>query len=492
MTEHTLVEDKLSALAARMEFLASEMHDKIYPPSSNPAPPQTLAGLLLDHIPFYPRSAVDLVGPPVQLRQYIRFLQSAAKYTTTSRAEALSLSPEIRGAIAGLMETPAPHTRSPNNAFESLRALQWRLLMFKRGLQGIVQSRTVAYWEVEATADALRLAMQNIGCAQECVEDLELNGPRVEDTRTLVEELEKSTRGSFLLELRKEMEARLEAGVAWKKIDERIVSHELPAAAHITRKIYFRMRQYEENFPRVLEIVAKAQEDGDMEYARKWRRKLFTRSQKVLNAIRDHRATFIIVLDRLVALHPENDEKATLLREAKQALVLSTDVTYEYMLMLTNKAKYASWLEWVGIISGRLELVRELVERATVAGKHLEQYVWGGSGLGEVDMDKKNLIINARMGLVIIYDAAWRLEKRMKQDVEDLREASLVLCEEVQSEFKVPSTGSRGLERFKAISSWKSEHQVRRSFIDRNQPNPRRPKGASTAEAPSSFLIFDE
>ncbi|CAE6396939.1 unnamed protein product [Rhizoctonia solani] len=494
MTERTLVEDKLSALAARMEFLASETHDKIYPPLSNPAPPKTLVSLLLDHIPISLRGTVELVGPPVQLRQYIRFLQSAAKYTTAIRTAALSLSPEVRGAIAGLMEIPSPHTRDPDNAVESLRALQWRLLMVKRGLQGVVREHTVAYWEVEAAVEALRLAMRNISYAQECVEDLDLNGPKVEDARTLVEEMEKSTRGSYLLELRKEMETRLEANVAWNKVDEMVNSHGLSSAAvRITRKIYHRMRQYEENYPRVLDIFTKAQEDDNMTYARRWRRKPFTRSQRLLNDIRKHKETFRIVLDHLIALHPENDEKVALLREAKQALDISTDITDDYILVLKRKAKRASWLEWADIITSRLELVGELVERTMAADKHLEQYLWGGSSFGEVDMDKKNLYFDARMELVITYDIAWRMEKRMKQDAEDLREVSLLLCEGAPSEFEVPSNAPRELKRFKAKSlSWKSEDQVRRTSIDHNQPSPMRPNDASTAEAPSPVLILDE
>ncbi|KAG8763063.1 hypothetical protein FRC11_006257 [Ceratobasidium sp. 423] len=438
MTERPLVEDKLSALAARMEFFASEMHDKLYPPSSNSAPAQTLVDLLLDHLPISPQSTVDLVGPPAQLRQYIRFLQNAAKYTNTARTQAVSLSPGIRKAIAELVETPAPRTRSPNNVLKQLRAIQWRLLMIKRGVQGIVRSHTVAYSEVSTTADALRGAMRNIGYAQECVEDLETKGPRIEDARTLLEEMEKFARGSFIMDLRKEMESRLGAGVAGKRVEEAIISHGLsPAVAQTTRKVYRRMNEYEE-YPRATEFVTTLQERGGMKHVKKWRRKLFSRSQKVLNNVRMNTAAFNTALDQLIAMHPENDPKVALLREAKQALELDTDITQEYMTHVFGKAKYSSWFEWACVISRRLDLVGELVHRAAIADIHLEQYAWGESVIWGVDTDKRDLFFETRMELVIINDVVWRLERRMKQDVEDLQEVSLLLCEEVQSEIDIP------------------------------------------------------
>ncbi|KDN49432.1 hypothetical protein RSAG8_02134, partial [Rhizoctonia solani AG-8 WAC10335] len=330
MTERTLVEDKLGALAARMEFLASDMHDQIYPPSSNPAPAQTLVDLLLDH--------------RAHLSSYIRFLQNAAKYTTAVRTEELSLSPEARKAIAGLVEIPSPV---------------------------ITKSHTVPYSEIEAMADALRMAMHNISYAQECVEDLESNGPRVEDARTLVEEIEKSAGGSYLLELGKEVERRLEAGAAWGRVEEVIVGYGLSSArTRVFRRVYRRIREYEESFPRLLQVVAKAQEEDNMKRAKRRRRNSFARSRRILFS--------------------------------------------------------------------QLDLVKELLGRALAADKHLEQYAWRESGIWEMDMDRKDLYFDARMELVIIYDAAWRVEKMMKQGVEGLREASVPLRKEVQSEFEDP------------------------------------------------------
>ncbi|CAE6515541.1 unnamed protein product [Rhizoctonia solani] len=499
MTERTLVEDKLSALAARMEFLASEMHDKLYPPSSNPAPAQTLVDLLLDHLPISPRSTANLVGPPAQLRQYIRFLQNAARYTSATHTEAVSLSPEVQKAIAELVETPSPGARSPNNVLEQLRAIQWRLLMIKRGIRGVVDSRTVPHSDVATMGYALQNAMRNIGYAQECVEDLEASGPRIEDARTLLEEMEKFARGSFIMDLRKEMERRLETGVAVKRVEEAIASRGLsPAGAQTTRKVYRRMNRYEE-FPRAVEVVTETQEDGGVRSPAVWRRKLFARGQKVLNLVRMNTAAFNTALDELIAMHPENDPQVALLREAKQALDVRTDPTQEHMTHVFGKLKYASWFKWVHVISERLDLVGGLVHRAAIADVHLEQYAWGDSVVWEVDEDKKDLFFKARMELVIIYEMSWRLERRMKQDVEDLREASVLLCEEVGSEYDIPRPLARGIWRPKANFSFsgESEPSIQSPSSDHKQSNAihkftRHPKDTSTAETPNPVLILDE
>ncbi|CAE6433336.1 unnamed protein product [Rhizoctonia solani] len=436
-TERTLVEDKLGALAARMEFLAAEMHDKLDPPSSNSASAQSLVDLLLDQLPISPELSAHVVGPPAQFKQYIRFLQSAAKHTNTVRAEAISHTPEVRKAIAELVETPAPGTRRPDNALEKLRAIQWRMLMIKRGIQGVVRSRTASHSELTPMFNALREAMRDIGYAQECIQDLEDNGPRVEDARTLVEEMEKSERGSCIMELRKEMERRLAAGVAGKRMEDTIVSYGLSPRT-VTRGAYRRIRQYEDFFPSVMEVVTKAQQEDNLNYAKKWRRKLFTRTQKLLNAIRRHLDNFNTVLDQLIALHPRNDEKAVLLREARQEMDFPTNISDEQFTLIAGKAKYGSWYEWADIIADRLALVEELVDRTVTADRCLEQYAWGESGGLEVDLEKKSLFFDAKLSLVIVYDVAWRLERRMKYDVEGLREAAVLLCEEVQR--KQPSS----------------------------------------------------
>ncbi|KAJ1310332.1 hypothetical protein OPQ81_007071 [Rhizoctonia solani] len=445
-TERPLVEDKLSVLAARMEFLASEMHDKLYPPSSNSAPAHTLVDLLLDHLPISSQGTADLVGPPVQLRQYIRFLQNAAKYATAARVEALSLLPEVRIAIGELVETPSPGTRNPNSVLEKLRAIQWRMLMIKRGIQGIIESRTVHYWEVSSMGSALQNAMRNIGFAQECVEDLETNGPRIEDARALLEEIEKCTKGSFITELRREMERRLEVGVQGKRVEDAMISHGLsPAKSQNIKKIYRQMRQYEEFSPRVSEIVAKAREEDNMRYAKKYRRTPIRSYESLLKTIRTHSHHFAMTLGHLITMHPQNDEKAVLLRQAEQALDFDTDVTNEYSRMTMRKAKNGSWIGCAEIVANRLEVVGEIVHQAVNADRQLERYAWGDSGVWEVDEDKKSLFFDARMELVIIYDAAWRLERRMKQDMEDFRETSVLLCEEVHSVFDIPQSTPREL-----------------------------------------------
>ncbi|CUA72317.1 hypothetical protein RSOLAG22IIIB_00983 [Rhizoctonia solani] len=476
-----------------MEFLASEIYNRSYSPSSNLGPAQTLASLLLDQLPISPRNTANLVGPPVQLRQHSRFLQNAAKHTRAIRAEALELPSEVRMAIVGLMETPGSRTRDSNHAIENLRALQWRLLMLKRGLQSIVKSGTVSYSTIEDMVDALRLAMRSIGYAQECIEDLDINGPRVEDARALLEEMEKSTMGSYLPELRKEMEARLEAGVAWKKVDEAMISHGLsPAVTLPTRFIYHRMRQYEDILPGVLATFTKGQEEGDMTHAKMYRRKPLVWSQKLLNAIRGRIKIFNIILERLAASHPQNDERFELLRDAKEALDISLEPTDECIEMVRGKGKRATWLEWANTVSSRLGLVEELVERAVMANRYLERYTWGESEVWEMDMEKKDLLFGVKLELVIIYDVAWRLERRMKQDMKDFREASLLLREEVPSEIEVSDTTPREPKQFGSkLPDWERELEEQDISSDRGRPKPSRSNAASIARALDSIWILD-
>ncbi|GAB1517545.1 hypothetical protein RhiTH_000594 [Rhizoctonia solani] len=494
-TERTLVEDKLATLVARMEFLATEMHDRLYPPSSNSAPARPLVDLLLDQIPISPKCSTHFVGPPVQLQQYIRFLQSAAKHTNAVRTETILHTPEVRKAIAQLIETPAPGTRRPDNASEQLQAIQWRMLMIKRGLQGVVKSRTISPSLLTPMFSALREAMQDISYAQECIQDLEDNGPRLESARTLVEDMEKSLRGSCIMELRKQMEGRFDAGVAGKRVDDAIVGLGLsPSDIKVTRKAYRRIRHYEE-FPSVVKTVTKAQQDDDLDRAKRWRRKLFARGQKVFNAIRLHMNSFTSILDQMIALHSRDDDKVLALCEARQELNLLTDVSEDQLTLIAGKATYASWSEWADVMSDRLALVEELAGRAVTADRHLEQYAWGELGTWDLGPDRMKLFFDARVELVIICDLAWRLERRMKYDIEGVREASVLLCEEVQSEFEFPEPRTRGSERTSTRhnSLEKSEFRIRSSRGDRGRPKSHYTKDPkSTNDAVNTVLILDE
>ncbi|KAF8758829.1 RF-1 domain [Rhizoctonia solani] len=476
-TERTLVEDKLATLVARMEFLATEMHDRLYPPSSNSAPARPLVDLLLDQIPISPKCSTHFVGPPVQLQQYIRFLQSAAKHTNAVRTETILHTPEVRKAIAQLIETPAPGTRRPDNASEQLQAIQWRMLMIKRGLQGVVKSRTISPSLLTPMFSALREAMQDISYAQECIQDLEDNGPRLESARTLVEDMEKSLRGSCIMELRKQMEGRFDAGVAGKRVDDAIVGLGLsPSDIKVTRKAYRRIRHYEE-FPSVVKTVTKAQQDDDLDRAKRWRRKLFARGQKVFNAIRLHMNSFTSILDQMIALHSRDDDKVLALCEARQELNLLTDVSEDQLTLIAGKATYASWSEWADVMSDRLALVEEL------------------AGTWDLGPDRMKLFFDARVELVIICDLAWRLERRMKYDIEGVREASVLLCEEVQSEFEFPEPRTRGSERTSTRhnSLEKSEFRIRSSRGDRGRPKSHYTKDPkSTNDAVNTVLILDE
>ncbi|CCO26122.1 hypothetical protein BN14_00139 [Rhizoctonia solani AG-1 IB] len=496
-----------------MEFLAAEMHDKIYPPSSNSNPAQSIVDLLLEQLPISPKCSAQLMGPPAQLRQYIRFLQNAAKYTNAVRDEAMSHTPEVRIAIAQLVETPAPGTRRPDNALEQLRAVQWRMLMIKRGIQGVTKSRTVSLSELMPMFNALQEAMRLISYAQECIQDLEDNGPRPEDARTLVEEIERAERGSCIMALRREMERRLAQGVVAKSVEETIADHGLPPTTgkyllsdlsqrwaqelleHVMRRSYLQMRQYESFFPSVLEVVTKAQQEDNLGYAKKWRKKLFSRSQKLLNSIRINTADFSEALDQLIESHPENDEKEALLHEARQVLDLPTSVSEEEFRLIFKKAKWGSWFEWADAITDRLALVEELLDRAAAADRHLERYAWGESGVFEVDPDKKKLFFDARLNLVIIQDVLWRLRRRMKYDIEGLREAAVLLCEEPQSNFEISKSRHRKFQRSKGDRNLleRREPRIRDSSGDHSWHKTYDPKDLkSTNDAVNAFLILDE
>lgn len=237
IAERVLLEDKLDALAARIDFLALEMHAQIHQSTSAP-PPKSLANILLDVLPINPEemsrlSSSSSMAPPVHMRQFVRYLQAAGKATTAARTAALSLPPSLRTAIADEMESAAYTARPPTTPAEHVRALIWRMLMVKRGVSRVVQASGA---DVGMMAGAVRRAVSFLNYAQECLEveekereklgweggkegDGEKVASGVEDVRVLVDEIEKVWEWSILGEVRKEGEARLAAGNAWDLVD---------------------------------------------------------------------------------------------------------------------------------------------------------------------------------------------------------------------------------------------------------------------------------
>ena len=223
IVERVLLEDKLGALAARIDFLASETHAQIHH-STSPPPPKSLAHILLDILPIRPKDLANpspsyADAPPVHMRQFVRYLQAAGKATAAAQTAALSLSPSLRTAIAEEMESATYTTRNPATRAEQVRALIWRTLMIKKGMNRVVQASGA---DVGMLSGAIRRAVSFLNYAQACLEVEEKSaegGKGVEDVRLLVEEIEKVWDWSILSEIRKEGEARLAAGTAWDLVD---------------------------------------------------------------------------------------------------------------------------------------------------------------------------------------------------------------------------------------------------------------------------------
>lgn len=225
IVDRVLLEDKLGALAAQIDFLASETHAQIHH-STSPPPPKSLAYILLDILPIRPehlsQSSSSTDAPPVHMRQFVRYLQAAGKATASARTAALSLPPSLRTAIAEEMESATYTVRNPANRAEQVRALIWRTLMIKKGMNRVVQASGA---DVGMMTVAVRRAVSFLNYAQACLEmegrvnDGEGVSSGVEDVRVLVEEIEKVWEWSILGEIRKEGEARLAAGNAWDLVD---------------------------------------------------------------------------------------------------------------------------------------------------------------------------------------------------------------------------------------------------------------------------------
>lgn len=459
-----LVEDKLGALAARMDFLASETRDKIYHSSSTStlstsdttettrATAQTPINLLLDILPINLEDVSKSTSPPIQLKQYVRYLQLAGKHTITAQNEALSLPNAVRTAIGEETETPAPNTRSPNGALDELRALQWRMLMIKRGMQRVVQAGSATHTQLSAMSASIRNAMRLLTHARDCIEDLEENGPRSESALALLEEMERTTDGSVMLELRREVERRLDAGVAWKRVDEELKKQEAarksesaakseteshgkcpilcrlriqlrPALEPKVRYVYRHLRRIElgEELPRVPQ---RNNPDGTPSWLHdSWRKRQLGRTRNVVNNSNKHVTALHLHIGTLETFHPGDTEKIAHLREAKHAVDPTIGLGLEAACnVLRPKARFATCRVWTHLLNDRREEVEKIKAQLRNTDGHLRAYRRTATDESELSKDVWKTLLSAKLELYIAYDVIWRLARRLGQDVADMRE----------------------------------------------------------------------
>lgn len=466
LVDRVLVEDKLGALSARMDFLASEMHDRIYHTPATPdvaavpAPTttetptrvtaQTLIDVLLDLLPIDPGCVPQSNSPPVQLRQYVRYVQAAGKYAAVARAESLLLSNSTRSAIGEETET-STSTRGSDSTINEVRALLWRALMIKRGMQRVIQAGIATPAELSSMAWAVKLVLRYLTYARECIEDLEARGPKSEDARALFEEVEQTTEGLVLLELRKWTEKRIKAGTAWERVDNEIVklcgdktnqprgekesmcefcvciivtvALTLVAGSKL-RPIYVRLRKVETLQPPPPRLDVRPDgSTGTTGPHYRWRAKSIGRPLKLLKVMYQYILSFCDTLDRLALLVCEDAKKAAILREAKAAIDLPEEVGQAMSDHLFRKAGPATCHQWAYVLNNQRQTVDKIKFQLRATDAHLRLFRVAMLEDGEQQSQEiREAFYDARLELMIAYDVIWRTSNRLAQDAEKMLE----------------------------------------------------------------------
>ncbi|KAG9095861.1 hypothetical protein FS749_009582 [Ceratobasidium sp. UAMH 11750] len=419
VVERVLLEDKLGALAARIEYLAQ---------AQTPAGGQQQAMDAFLDVVWLNVEDVGTMGarsdPPVQMRQFVRYLRGAGKAATDARAAAMDLLPAVRTAIGEEMETPSPGTKNPgaHTPADELRAVIWRMLMVKRGMQRVAAANSESAAGMGALHLAVRRALSHLTYAQQCLEDLEKNGPKGEDAAAVLEEMDRVMEGSVMLDMMKVVERRMEHGTLWRSVDEERekrravkVGEGGTEETHMPRlrQPYERLRLFEE------ELVAPPPPDTK-EHAT-WRLQQHLRSRRVIENVRQRIWRIRTLLDDLIPIFTENHtypHKASHLRTAKSTFTPSTSHHLKEVTEALRKlARRGSPLEWARaldniwtetkVVEPQLRQVDTLL-RNFVRGQPIEEF--------QANKEAQKLFLDLKMEMVLAFDLIWRVNRRLKHD----------------------------------------------------------------------------
>ncbi|KAG9121927.1 hypothetical protein FRC07_001897 [Ceratobasidium sp. 392] len=419
IVERVILEDKLSALASRIEYL-SHTHT----PTDGQ---QQAMDAFLDIVWLNPDD-VGTMGtrsdPPVQMRQFVRYLHGASKAATDASSAAIRLSPELRTAIAEEMETPTPGTKDPgaHTPTDELRAIVWRMLMVKRGMQRVAAASNDTGSDMSALQGAVRRTLKNLTYAQQCLEDLEANGPRKEDAMTLLEEMERVVEGSVMLKMMRTVEKRLEQGTLWELVDKEqerrwvTVVGEDGAEERRPPKIrwpYARLRQFEEE-------LAIPPPIGTNQHS-VWCLKQLSRSRRLLKRVYKRIRRAVAMLNSMTTVFPENDKQQqtpNLLQIAKSTLTSNTSHHVDdFATALIKSAQEGGTLERGRALNDTLTETKAVESQLRQVDTLLRNFV-RNQPTEEFQANKEGLklFLDLKMEMLLAFDSIWRVSRRLKHD----------------------------------------------------------------------------
>ncbi|QRW14775.1 mitochondrial zinc maintenance protein 1 [Ceratobasidium sp. AG-Ba] len=418
--ERVLLEDKLGALAARIEFLA-QSHTPV-------GGLQSAMDALLDVVWLNPDDVATIgkrSDPPVQMRQFVRYLHKAGKEATESRKAAMSLPSELRTAIGEEMETPAPGTKAPgvHTPADELRAILWRMLMVKRGMQRVakVEGEIDNFGPLVGT---VRRTLTHLTYAQDCLEDLERNGPRNEDLRAIIEELERvvdNPSSSPMFDMMRTVQVRIDQGTVWTLADkERDRSRSIRIGDDgIEHKSRPRYRQPYHYLRFLEEEQATPPPVGSFEHVT-WRREQLARVHGAISKIRQKMDSMLVVLDELIVSFSEKNkypDKAAPLQTAKDILtpeiILHVKETEGLHRNLARRGTVIEWANALGSIRAQTKLVETQL-------RTIDPITRGFFRSQPVDLlenkGARPLFIDLWLETILAFDCIWRVNRRLKQD----------------------------------------------------------------------------
>ncbi|KAG8729314.1 hypothetical protein FRC12_021066 [Ceratobasidium sp. 428] len=434
-TDPVLLEDKLTALATWIDNL-SHTHT---PPEGQ----QTAIDAFLDVI-FLNSEDVGTMStrsdPPVQIRQFVRYLHGAARAATDASGAAIGLSPALRTAIGEEMETPSPKKDSgANTPLDELRAVVWRMLMVKRGMQRVAAGGNGSGPDMSALQSAVQRTLRHLTSAQRCLEDLEKNGPRTEDAMALLEEMEKVMDRSVMLEMMNMVQRRLEQGTLWKLVDEerkrcrmvtvgengdkksgKFTSVHFCSAIDLVAADVPGIQQPHQSLREFEEQLATPPPIGTGDHI-SWRRQQLFRSRCIIRAIRQRMHRITTILDELIVISSQNhmqQHKASTFHTAKQTFTprISHQLK-EAALALRKLAKQGSALEWAHALNGVWSEAKVLESQLRQGDTMLRNFIRNQQAEEfRANKEGQKRFMDLKMEMVLAFDLAWRMGRRLKHD----------------------------------------------------------------------------
>jgi hypothetical protein len=122
---------------------------------------------------------------------------------------------------------------------------------------------------------------------------------------------------------------------------------------------------------------------------------------------------FCAKLDPLIALHPGDTEKITILNKAKDAFDFSIGYSPLEVSEICRRAMPITCSSWARILNEQHEVVKKTMAQIRTADVQLRLY----RGLGAQSREAREALYDAELELTIAHDVIWRLSKKLRQEV---------------------------------------------------------------------------